>query len=201
MLLLFHIYQRCLQHTSHESLISFCCRFAPPVGAALTGTSFLTNIGTTLSSFILLSITFYTSSFTFLVLAVLAFVITHYSPNTPKQVKTKIILITSFTVFGVISTAAAVVTVVIGSIYWATENQLDTASATSLACTFDYSNSCSDCPALCPEWNYEEVEQVLRSVFKVAVLLGTLLILFGICSVWTGVRWYRHYRHHKVDYV
>ena len=110
-------------------------------------------------------------------------------------------LILSFIIIGIISTIAALVTVTFGSIYWATENQLDTAAATSLACNFDYSTSCSNCPVSCPEWTYDEVEQVLRSAFKVAVLLGALLCLFGVTTILTGVRWYNYYKHHRVDYV
>lgn len=173
----------------------------PTIGAALTGTFFLTNIGTTLTSFLLLSITFFCSSFVYLVVSLLALLITHYSPTTSGQVKTKLGLILSFIIIGIISTIAALVTVTFGSIYWATENQLDTATATSLTCNFDYSNSCSNCPVSCPEWTYDEVEQVLRSAFKVAVLLGALLCLFGVTTILTGVRWYNYYRHHRVDYV
>ena len=74
-----------LKHT--EAVFWF---LIPTIGAALTGTFFLTNIGTTLTSFLLLSITFFCSSFVYLVVSILAMLITHYSPTTSGQVKTKV---------------------------------------------------------------------------------------------------------------
>jgi len=185
-----------LNHT--EAVVWF---LIPTIGAALTGVFFITNIGTTLDSFLVLSITYFTTAGMYLVATFVALFITHSSARSSNEVRMKLGLIVFFIVMGVFCTVVAIVTMIYGSIYWATEDSLDASARTSLACKFDYSNSCSGCPSSCPEWTEDEVEQVLRSAFKVAVLLGALLILFGLCTTWTGIRWQKHYRHHKVEYV
>ena len=173
----------------------------PLIGSALSGMFFIIDLGNYVTSATLLAIGFFVTSALYATSIILVTFIKYYSPNDSSQVKVKLALIIIFSIISALCIGMAGYTILVSTIYWAKNEGITAQDTIELACKFDYSNSCTGCPAQCPEWSTADVEQILRSCYKVALQLGIVLLLLAILSLLTSVRMFRFYRDHKVEYV
>ncbi|GMH91695.1 hypothetical protein TrVE_jg10801 [Triparma verrucosa] len=142
------------------------------------------------------------AGFTFLS-SVMGLLITHKSANTSTQIRWKLITIKIFMSSSVLSAASAVNILVFGVVFWldVSSTAISESTKVDIACSFDYSSSCTGCPQTCDEWTKDQVLQVLRSSFKVVAALAVILFLYSLANLRTGMSWLRFYKSYRVEYV
>ena len=158
-----------------------------------------------------------------LLMMLLGLFITNQPANSSGQVNNKLRVIVAFIAFAFVSVFGACTILISGIFFWVdivgkdltAENVVEIGEEKrshkhrrrrclhflDAACSFDYSDSCTGCPGECPEWSEGEVQQVLRSSFKVVAALACILGLYSLTNIRTGFTWLNFFRQHKVEYI